>query len=567
MPKLETNTLYYGDNLDVLRKYIPDESVDLIYLDPPFNSNRSYNVLFKEATGAGSEAQIEAFGDTWHWGPSAQQSYEELVTGPHQRAGRIIAAMVEGLGRNDVTAYLAMMAIRLVELHKKLKNTGSLYLHCDPTAGPYLRVLIDGVFGPTLFRNEIVWRRTGAHNKSKRYGPIHDTILFYTKSDERTWNNPSRAYMRGHVDEFFVKDEEGYRTKYYGNVITGSGVRGGESGKPWHGIDPTAKGRHWAIPAKLLEEVEEDLSEMSQHEKLDRLYELGHIKIVPGDAWPMYEHRVDPSKGQRLSDIWAFQPYTNGTVFGSHDGLDEDVRWLSTRDKERLGYPTQKPLGLLERIVSASSKPGDVVLDPFCGCGTAVHAAQKLGREWIGIDITYLAIGLIRRRLLDAFPGVVIKEEGQPKDVGAARHLAATRPSQFELWALDQIDAQPTGGRGPALDGVMPFIEFGGKVKRAIVSVKGTKVVTPEMIRELRGTLGADSPIGILLLLNPPTAGMKTQAVAAGFYESDGKKYQRVQILAVADLFKGKMPKVPPKISPFSQAQAEREKVEKPQLL
>ncbi len=285
------------------------------------------------------------------------------------------------------------------------------------------------------------------------------------------------------------------------------------------------------------------------------------------DFYKKPEHRVDPSSGQRLSDIWAFQPYTTGTVFGSDEGIDEDIRWLSTRDKERLGYPTQKPLGLLQRIVEASSNPGDVVLDPFCGCGTAVHAAQKLGRQWIGIDITYLAIGLIRRRLQDAFPGVVIREEGQPKDVAAARHLAVARPSQFELWALDQVDAQPTGGRGPALDGVMPFIEFGGKVKRAIVSVKGTKVVTPEMIRELRGALGADSPIGILLLLNLPTPGMKTQAAAAGFYECDGKKYPRVQILTVADLLKGKSPNVPPKISPFSQAKAERERIEKPQLL
>jgi len=567
MADLKTNVLYYGDNLDILRHHIPEESIDLIYLDPPFNSQRSYNVLFRESSGVGSGAQMEAFEDTWHWGAAAQAVYEEVVTGPHQRVARMLQAMVEGLGHNDVTAYLSMMAIRLVELHRVLKPTGSTYLHCDPTAGPYLRVLMDSVFGPKIFRNEIVWRRTGAHNKGRRFAPIHDTLLFYTKGDIHTWTFPTRPYMRGHVEEFFVKDAQGYRTKYFGNVLTGSGVRGGESGKPWRGFDPTAKSRHWAIPKRVLDEITEDLTGLGQHQKLDRLYELGYIKIVPGEAWPTYEHRIAPNDGQPVGDIWAFQPYTRGTVFGTDKGIDEDVRWLGTRDRERLGYPTQKPLTLLERIINASSNPGDIVLDPFCGCGTAVHAAQKLDRQWIGIDITHLAIGLIRRRVQDAFQGLAIEVMGEPKDLAGAEYLAASKPTQFEYWVVDKLDAKPTGGKGPDLDGVMPFVEFGGKVKRAVISVKGTKSVNPEMIREVLGALGPGKPIGILVTLTKPTKGMITQAVAAGSYESDGIKYERVQIMTVEDILKGKRPHVPPPVSPFAKAPAEKKKKGKQQPL
>lgn len=567
MSELKTNVLYYGDNLDILRNHIPDESVDLIYLDPPFNSKATYNVLFRETSGAASEAQIEAFEDTWHWGPAAAKAYEEVVMGPHQDVAGLLKAIVEGLKHNDVTAYLTMMAVRLVELHRVLKSTGSLYLHCDPAAGPYLRVLMDAVFGPTMFRNEIVWRRTGAHNKGRRFASVHDTLLFYTKGDAHTWMLPARPYMRGHVEEFFVKDKDGYRTNYFGNVLTGSGVRKGESGKPWRGFDPTAKRRHWAIPKRLIDEVAEDFAGLSQHEKLDRLYELGYIKIVPGQAWPMYEHHIRPTDGQPIGDIWAFQPYTGGTVFGTEKGIDEDVRWLSTRDKERLGYPTQKPLGLLDRIITASSKPGDILLDPFCGCGTAIHAAQKVGLPWIGIDITHLAIGLIRRRMRGAFPSLDIEVEGEPKDIEGARFQASTNSTQFEYWVVDKLDAIPTGGKGPDLDGVKPFMEFGGKAKRAVISVKGTKVVNPEMVRELKGALGDDKPIGALATLTKPTKGMISEAAKAGFYEAGGSKYPCVQILTVEEILDGKRLSLPAPTSPFAKTAAEKEKAKQEKML
>lgn len=446
----------------MLRKHIPDESVDLIYLDPPFNSNRSYNVLFKESGGLGSEAQIEAFEDTWHWGQGAQLAYEELVTGPHLNVARMLRAMVEGLRRNDVTAYLTMMAIRLVELRRVLKDTGSIYLHCDPTAGHYLKVLMDAVFGAENFKNEIIWRRTTSHGDSKQgarhFGRLHDTIYFYSKEK--------------------LQDMVDARLIYFSST-----------------------------------------------------------------GQPYIKYYLDDRPGVSVQSIWT------------------DIS-LSPTSLERLGYATQKPLALLERIIAASSNEGDIVLDPFCGCGTAVHAAQKLGRRWIGIDITYIAVGLIVRRMQDAFPGIEIKEIGEPKDLVSAQRLASTRPTQFEYWAVLKIDGQPTGGKGPDLDGVMTFMEFGRKVKRAIISVKGTKTAAPLMLRELLGALDDERPIGILVTLTAPTPRMLTQAAAAGYYSSadqPGQKYPRLQILTVRDILDGERPKIPPKglHAPFAKAPRE----------
>ena len=421
------NALYYGDNLQVLRNYIPDESVDLVYLDPPFNSNASYNVLFKERTGEESPAQIKAFTDTWQWNQEAEDTFEfDIIHNSNvpPAVKEMITAFRQFIGRNAMMAYLVMMAPRLVELHRVLKPTGSLYLHCDPTASHYLKILLDTVFGKRNFRNEVVWRRTGTHNKVQRFAPIHDILFFYTKMDDYTWNDATKPYMKGHVEEYFVQDAKGYRTNYYGNVLTGSGTRNGESGMPWQGFDPSARGRHWAIPRRILQNIDEDLSDLTQHQKLDRLYELGCIKIEDGQAWPIYEHCVQPTDGQPAPDIWTYQPYTEGTVFGTSVGIDSDVRWLAPKDRERLGYQTQKPEGLLERIISASSKVGEVVLDPFCGCGTAVAAAQKLNRKWIGIDITHLAVALMKNRLKTAFDLEPVKDYdvvGEPQDKGSAR--------------------------------------------------------------------------------------------------------------------------------------------------
>ena len=563
------NTLYYGDNLDILREHVPDESVDLVYLDPPFNSNASYNVLFREQSGEESPAQIRAFTDTWEWTQESQRTYEnEIILNPStpENVKEMVKAFRQFIGSNAMMAYLVMMAPRLVELRRVLKPTGSIYLHCDPTASHYLKLLMDAVFGVENFRNEVIWRRTGTHNKARRYAPIHDVILFYSKTDNFNWNNTKRPYMKRHVEEYFVQDDQGWRTNYYGNVLTGSGIRGGESGRPWRGFDPSARGRHWAIPGRLLEDVNEDLSKLSQHQKLDRLYELGYIKIEDGHAWPVYEHYVKPEDGQLIPDIWAYQPYTDGTVFGKEGGIDSDVRWLSTTDQERLGYPTQKPEALLQRIIGASSNEGDVVLDPFCGCGTAIAAAEKLNRQWIGIDITHLAVALMKNRLKTAFnitPGQDYRVVGEPTDVGGARALAEQDRYQFEFWAMSLLEAFPREqskkkGADLGIDGVVYFIDGPRRtVNKAVVQVKSGKVSSP-LIRDLVGTVEREkAAMGLFITLEEPTSAMTKEAVSAGYYHSDlwQTDYPKIQIRTVGELLEGRAFEIPRSPQTYQPAQ------------
>lgn len=564
---MKKNLLYYGDNLDVLREHIADESTDLIYLDPPFNSNRAYNVFFRSPNGIESAAQIHAFDDTWHWAPPVDQQFDWLIAGgaPPQVSNAMIA-MRQLLNETDMMAYLVMMTPRLLELWRVLKSTGSLYLHCDPTASHYLKILLDSIFGAVNFRSEIIWRRTGSHNKAKRWAPIHDVILFYTKSEKYTWNNPRRPYMAGHVEEHFEKDEHGYKTAYYGNVLTGSGVRGGESGQPWGGVDPTAKGRHWAIPSSLFDDIDADVSTMTQHEKLDFLFENGFIKIVSGQYWPIYERRITPQDGPATSDLWAFQPYTKGTVFGSNDEIDADVAWLKPRDAERLGYPTQKPLGLLSRIIKASSNPGDIVLDPFCGCGTTVDAAQRLDRSWIGIDITFLAIDLIRKRLRHAHGDDIEKTyhvTGIPIDVEGAVALFEDNRFDFERWAVSLVDGEPNakqvGDRG--VDGRIRFHADKKNIGQVIVSVKGGQTINPTMMRDLIGTVNREkAEMGLLITMTKPTRGILEEASKAGSYTSPltSQSYPKIQVLTIAELLAGEKPKMPPAILPYIKAAAKR---------
>ncbi len=551
MPALE-NLLYYGDNLDVLRRYIKDETVDLVYLDPPFNSNANYNVLFAEQNGARAAAQVKVFEDTWEWNQESARAYQEVVEGGGQ-VSQAMQAFRMLLGDSNMLAYLSMMAPRLFELRRVMKPTASIYLHCDPTASHYLKLIMDAVFGPDQFRSEIIWRRTGTHGKAQRFGPVHDTILFYTKTAEFKWTFLKKPYMKGHVQEYFVRDEKGWRTNYYGNVLTGSGLRNGESGQPWHGFDPSAKNRHWAIPGTLLRDIEEDLTDLTQHQKLDRLLELGYVKIRDGEAWPIYEKYLKPEGGQAISDIWAFQPYTEGTVFNTEKGIDDDVRWLSPKDQERLGYPTQKPEGLLERIIKASSSKGEIVLDPFCGCGTAIAAAHRLNRHWIGIDVTHLAITLIKHRLRDTFDDrasyTVI---GEPVSLPDAETLAQQDPYQFQWWALGLVGARPVEqkkGADKGIDGRLFFHDDAeGKTKQVILSVKAGHTTVPH-VRDLRGVVEREkAQVGVLITMQEPTGPMKAEAVGGGFYNSPGwgKSYPRLQILTIAELLAGKGIDMPP---------------------
>lgn len=575
------NRLFYGDNLGVLKASIGSGTVDLIYLDPPFNSDATYNVTFASAGDA--SAQIHAFDDTWSWTTDTSATFDQLVTGGGlpPLAAEALRAIRTLVRESPMAAYMVNMTPRLVELHRVLRSTGSLYMHCDPNASHYLKIMMDAIFGPKCFRSEIIWRRTGAHGKARRFTPVHDVILFYTKteSDQYKWNRPNLPYMKGHADQYFIKEGDRWRTNYYGNVLTGSGTRNGESGSPWKGFDPTSKGRHWAIPSKIVEDCGEDLSQLSQHQKLDRLYELGYITIEPGETWPIYQHYITPKDGVTAPDIWAYQPYTEGTVwdveqpdYTSPKGIDEDVRWLSPRDRERLGYPTQKPVGLLERIIKASSDEGDLVLDPFCGCGTTLDAAQRTGRRWIGIDITYIAVDLIRNRLRLTHGNSIddtYEVLGLPADLAAAHALFARDPLEFERWAVSQVRGTPNtkqvGDKGR--DGLIRY--YRGKREKPgniVVSVKGGKQLNPAMVRDLGGTVAQDDTIdgGVLILLWNPTSGMVNAANTAGTFTDfiGGNSYPRVQILTVEQLLNGTRPQLPVIIPPYTEARPVAEVVE-----
>ncbi len=543
------NMLFYGDNLNILREYIPDESVDLVYLDPPFNSNATYNVLFKAPGGEASQAQIEAFDDTWHWNNSAEQAFDEVITSGNTDAAEMLRAMRSFLKENDMMAYLAMMAVRLIELRRVLKPTGSLYLHCDPTASHYLKILLDAVFGKLSFANEIIWKRTGSHGGAKRWGPVHDTVYFYTKTERYRWNRVAQDYEQKYIDKFYKFED--IRGRYRLVTLTGAGTRRGDSGLPWRNVDPNTSGRHWAVPMQYMRKlgINGELDTLKTQGKLDIL-EANDLVVWPETGKiPQFKLYFDQGKGVAIQDVLT------------------DIGALSPHARERLGYPTQKPLALLERIISASSNEGDVVLDPFCGCGTTVHAAQKLNRRWIGIDITHLAIGLIRRRLIDAFPHARFDVLGVPKDLGSAQELAKADKHQFELWALAMVEAQPyKGGRKGADGGVDGYIYFkpdGKTTEKAVVSVKGGGNVGVGMIRDLIATVDRErAKVGIFLTLEDPTVTMRKEAAAAGFYESPlHGKFPKIQIFTIEDIFEDKRPHLP-WIDPSVFKKAAREKTE-----
>jgi site-specific DNA-methyltransferase (adenine-specific) len=528
-----TNALYFGDNLTVMREHIADESVDLIYLDPPFNSARDYNVIFETTGKEKNEAQVTAFEDTWHWSEQAESEYNQIIIGGGGGGITTINVLIRAfrsfLGENDLMAYLTMMANRLIELRRVLKDTGSLYLHCDPTASHYLKIVLDGVLGAQNFRNEIIWKRTSSHNSARRWGPIHDTILFYTKSPIFTWNKVYGRYDERYTERYYRHiDKDGRR--YRLSDLTGSGTRNGESGKEWGGFNPTSFGRHWAIPTEVKEQFSNGGEEtLTPHQWLDLFNKHGMVSLkAEGRNWPHVKRYLDRMQGVALQDIVL------------------DIPPLSSRDAERLGYPTQKPLSLLERIINASSNAGDVILDPFCGCGTAIHAAEKLGRKWIGIDITHLAIGLIERRLRNAFPGVKFKTFGTPKDLKGAIELARRDKYQFQWWVCSLVDAQPHQGKKKGadggIDGIIYFQDEHKGHKKIIVSVKGGENVNVGMIRELAHVVHSENAaIGVFVTLTKPTRPMVVEAARAGFYQSprNQKQYPRIQILTVKGLLEG----------------------------
>ena len=427
------NRLYFGDCLDVMREDIPSESVDLIYLDPPFNSKRLYNAFI-------GGAQWVAFDDTWRW-HEAIDDFDQVASQPRYKG--IMEGLRLMLGEGSQVAYLSYMANRLLECHRVLKPTGSIYLHCDPTMSHYLKAVMDGIFGHGNFRNEVIWRRTGTHNATRAYGSIHDALLFYSKTDTYTFNIVRRPYMNGHVQSRYRETPDGRFTfSSGGNVLSGAGISQGDSGKSWRGFDPTAKKRHWAVPRFYEQQMPDDYKNWLPTEKLEALYQSGLITISPGAVWPTMVRYLDERDGMPVADIWAYQPYTEGTVHGTDLGIDADVAWMGPTHPQRLGYPTQKPVTLLERVIEASSRPGDVVFDPFCGCGTAIHAAQNLGRRWIGVDICVNACKVVEQRLKGHFDSIWDEIEfiGFPKTRDDAQTLADIDKFRFERWAAALVD-------------------------------------------------------------------------------------------------------------------------------
>ena len=529
------NTLYYGDNLDILRRYIKDESVDLIYLDPPFKSSQDYNILFQEQNGTRAAAQIMAFEDTWHWDEAASRAYEDTIRAGG-RVADVMTAFHTFLGGNDMMAYLSMMAPRLVELRRVLKSTGSIYLHCDPTASHYLKLLMDAVFGPVNFRNEIVWVRSLPHgNVRKMLGRSHDVILFFGRGDTSLWNRPFRAHRQEYLDQFYryVQSETGRRYRLV-SCINPNPNRPNLT-YAWKGVTKV-----WKWTKERMRDADEK-----------------GLLVYSKTGIPSYKNYLDEMSGTPEQDVW------------------EDIPPLMGSSAERLGYPTQKPEALLERIIKASSNEGDVVLDPFCGCGTAVAVAQKLNRRWIGIDITHLAITLIKKRLKDSFGAIAAIEEhglaagsrpptkgrqepahreerqlsyrviGEPVDLSGARALAEQDKFQFQWWALGLVDARPVEqkkGADRGIDGRRYFIDGRDRHTESIIfSVKGGHVSVKD-IRDLRGVIERENAaIGVLISLEEPTRDMKREAASGGFYHSDykGTQHPRIQIATITELLEG----------------------------
>ncbi len=513
------NQLYFGDNLEVLRKHIPVDSIDLIYLDPPFNSNATYNMLFKEPSGEQSAAQIAAFDDTWKWGPQAEEAFDEAVMAGPPNLAELLKALHQVLHRSNMLAYLSMMAVRLVEMHRVLKPTGSLFLHCDPTASHYIKLILDNIFSPKNFRNEIIWERSQPKgHATTRFSRAHDTIFYYSKSE------------KFHFNPQFTEHDPAYLEKFYRHVEPETGRR--------YTLDNLLN------PNKERPNLTYEFPPSSgtvrvwrwTQERMMNAWEAGRVVIPAPDGVARYKRYLDEMSGTLIKDIWY------------------DIEHLHGSSNESMGYQTQKPEALLERIIRAASNERDIVLDPFCGCGTAVAVAERLKRRWIGIDVTYLAIDLIRKRLQDTFKHELApyEEIGIPRDMPSAERLFQLNPFQFECWVLASVGARSARekrGADRGIDGVMNLRdEYSGEYKKIILQVKGGHVGVSQ-VRDLKGVLEREkAEIGVFLTLKRPTRQMQAEADEAGTFidpQFPKQRFSRLQILTIEEIFTGKKINLP----------------------
>ncbi|MDE0370106.1 MAG: DNA methyltransferase [bacterium] len=530
------NSLFYGDCLDWMRRW-PDNCVNLIYLDPPFNSKQDYNMLYS-AQVAG-DAQYRAFADTWVWDDAAADRLDGYMGAIARPAHNAIAGLNRMLGQSGMLAYLTYMAERLEECWRLLAPTGGIYLHCDPTASHYLKAVMDGIFGAGNFRSEIIWKRTYAHGRALRWGPVHDVLLFYSKTDKWTWNRTYQAY-----DPFYV--EKNYRHKdkhgrYRHVTLDGPGTRGGPSGLPWRGVDPTVAGRHWEVPPdRALPpwiNLPDGYPHMTVQERLDVLDEQGLIYWPPKGTKPSYRRYLSVAPGNQIQDVVT------------------DISAIGARAAERLGYPTQKPRALLERIIEASSNKGDLVLDPFCGCGTAVDAAQRLGRRWIGVDISSFAVDVMLERLGDR----TIPVYGIPYDLHSARRMAADDPFGFETWAVNRLRGFVPNTKQVADGGIdgrahLAVQPDDWKSRLALAQVKGGKHHPIDGLRAFSSVVDRrKAALGCYITVEPfNTASARKVATSPSTIHVGGYPYQRFHRWSIADYFDERPPPLPPMNNPYT---------------
>ena len=524
------NTLFYGDNLTIMQEKMGKDAVDLIYLDPPFKSDTNYNLMYKNITGKPVPEQVVAFTDTWTLDHNKEEIGKAMPALMRQHGvpdyyvdfWRLWMTALKNTNK-ELLAYLIYMVQRILYMKSILRPHGSIYLHCDPAASHYIKVMMDAIFGHENFRNEIIWKRTGSHGGSKRWGPVHDVILFYSKSDKYTWNRVYQEYDKSYLDNFYrFKDAKG---RYRLVTLTGAGIRTGESGKSWRNVDPTVSGRHWALPMRALQAAypNDELGSLSTQAKLDLLDKAGLVYWPKRGAVPQQKRYADEAPGVPVQDILT------------------DIGPISSHSKERLGYPTQKPISLLDRIINVSSNKGDVVFDPFCGCGTTIYSAIKNDRQWIGCDIAILSIRLIRDTLAgDRYrlvEGKNFKIDGIPVGVEQAEHLFRRDPFQFQHWFVERIGGFPMHKKvaDGGIDGRLYF-ETADGLKEVILSVKGGNL-RPTDVRDLRGVMEREgSAMAGFLSLKEPSKAMREEAARAGTYTYRGVDYPRMQMLTVRDV-------------------------------
>jgi len=535
--------LYFGDNLPVMQKHIADASVALVYLDPPFNSKAQYNLLYETPGNERETAQQGVFRDTWNWEDEADTCYREVLAHGGQIA-LIMTALIKALGHSDTMAYLAMMAARLIEVHRILKADGSLYLHCDPTASHYLKIVLDAIFGPQRYRSEISWRRTSSHNDAKQgrkqYGNVRDIILFYTISDEWCWNQQYVPYDPDYIEsEYRHADTDG---QDYKETDVTAAKPGGDTSYIWrvkrregrkerwqpdfddeylrprtgwvyNGVPPY-QGRFWAY----------------SRANLRAFWEQGEL-IHRETGMPRIMQRLHKMPGVPLQNDW------------------QDIK--PAPKSEALGYPTQKPLALLRRIIETSSNPDDLILDPFCGCGTTVAAAQQLKRQWVGIDVSYYAVRLIERRLRRKFGNdIVVPIEGIPADYLSAEGLAENDKYGFQQWAVGELGCQLWNngkkGRDGGIDGEMWFFNPPHNAGRLLVQVKGGKKVGIKELREFKDVLNRENAeLGVFFSRAAPTPEMRTEAASLGDQHVGGKPVRKLQLISLATWYSGQRPQLP----------------------